>query len=1041
MKEPGTTPTAVKVSPGEDSCELRYLLTAYLFDDLSEEGRLEVEKQLEGSEACRTELAELKETLSLLSEAIGSEAEGAPALPLDQERREKILSTSRRRPSRGFLRSKPAFAAAATLALFIGIYITARLTAPLSVQTDPRDPGYHELSDASVEAGEGSEAYAKKELSFQSRLKSGLRGDASRRQERSLERAALEQDIIADAGNSFATESPPPPTAAAAPSSRIREALPVPAQKPARDGIILADTSDRLGRIGGTAPKPTSASEPTEKDVGEKGKKKRVLERTPKILTPKIIKEPVIRRKIDEVVTEIPRGTDLSKVAQNSTIINDAIGVGGGAAGAYGYRYGKGRVSKQKTANFGGQVDPGREEGLEATEEKYSDSKELLAKDQAGELGKKRGEENSRKREKSLSGDSKKDLDKEANMAFSIIRSKPQNKSTRRLAEEMAQKRRPAGGLVYEGGNEANSWAYNLNIVGTEHGFLSLGNNAGRQSSGESRSSRSRDFAQTEIPERPAAGSPVAPAANLPAGQGAAGNDRQNADTNGLLQINEKTLNSFAFYRELDPRLSYEQFHSRALVIPPPALGDEGLGEKGFRRKYNVNPFVDTSRDHLSTFGMDVDNASWGRTRASIRNRRLPPPQTVRVEEFINNFPDERPGNHDSVFTVYTEGGPSPFGDHGLELLQITVKSRDLLPGERKNAILTFAVDTSGSMATDGKLDLLKQSIRTLVSNLGVNDRVAIVAFSTNAYVVLPHTSVRQKSEIDAAINSLVAVGGTNVEAGIDLAYRLAGESSSRRAANRVILCSDGVANLGARGPEAVLKRTRRFAQENLISLYTYAFGSGGRHAVRGDRMLQRLADEGDGRYQYVDSGSASRSIFSLPDQLQVLASDSKIQVDFNPDVVSHYRLLGYEKRDIADKDFRNDKVDAGEVGPGSTVTVIYEIKRSRPVGSLGRIFLRYRDTVTRRVEEYDFALPPGVLAGRLSHTSDRFLFMASVAEFAEMLRGSYYARNGSYGAILELMSKSSAGGKRRADWQEADRIISMTQGLCAVNTLNSIRD
>ena len=129
------------------------------------------------------------------------------------------------------------------------------------------------------------------------------------------------------------------------------------------------------------------------------------------------------------------------------------------------------------------------------------------------------------------------------------------------------------------------------------------------------------------------------------------------------------------------------------------------------------------------------------------------------------------------------------------------------------------------------------------------------------------------------------------------------------------------------------------------------------------------------------------------------------------------------------------------EVGPGSTVTVIYEIKRSRPVGSLGRIFLRYRDTVTRRVEEYDFALPPGVLAGRLSHTSDRFLFMASVAEFAEMLRGSYYARNGSYGAILELMSKASAGGKRRADWQEAYRIISMTQGLCAVNTLNSIRD
>ena len=401
----------------------------------------------------------------------------------------------------------------------------------------------------------------------------------------------------------------------------------------------------------------------------------------------------------------------------------------------------------------------------------------------------------------------------------------------------------------------------------------------------------------------------------------------------------------------------------------------------------------------------------------------------------------ERPGNPDSVFTVYTEGGPSPFGDHELELIQVTIKSRDLLPGERKNVVLTFAVDTSGSMATDAKLDLLKESIRRLVSNLESNDRVAIVAFSTNAYVVLPHTSVRQKSEIEAAVDSLVATGGTNVEAGIDLAYRLAAETSDRRAANRVILCSDGVANLGAKGPEAVLKRIRRYARENLISLFTYAFGSGGRQAVRGDRMLQRLADEGDGRYQYVDSASASRSIFSLPDQLQILASDAKIQVDFNPDVVSHYRLLGYEKRDIADEDFRNDKVDAGEVGPGSTVTALYEIKRSRPVGSLGRVYLRYLDTVTRRVEEYDFDLPPGILAGRLADTTDRFRLIASVAEFAELLRGSYYARNGSFGAVLELMSESGAAYKKRPDFKEIYRTVSMAQGLGAVRTLNQLNE
>ena len=204
--------------------------------------------------------------------------------------------------------------------------------------------------------------------------------------------------------------------------------------------------------------------------------------------------------------------------------------------------------------------------------------------------------------------------------------------------------------------------------------------------------------------------------------------------------------------------------------------------------------------------------------------------------------------------------------------------------------------------------------------------------------------------------------------------------------------------------------------------------------------MLQRLADEGDGRYQYVDSASTSRDIFSLPDQLQILASDAKIQVNFNPDVVSHYRLLGYEKRDIADKDFRNDKIDAGEVGPGATVTALYEIKRTRPVGSLGRIHLRYLDTVSGRVEETDFDLPPGILAERLTDTTDRFRLIASVAEFAELLRGSYYARNGSYGGILQLMRAFAPGAKNQLEFAEIYRLVGKAQGLCAVRTLQNIK-
>ncbi len=580
---------------------------------------------------------------------------------------------------------------------------------------------------------------------------------------------------------------------------------------------------------------------------------------------------------------------------------------------------------------------------------------------------------------------------------------------------------------------EGASGNFRLNISRQDGRFLPLGNDAAPPARGEQaqqqQQQRQRQQVQVEAKEVQQDASGLA----FPH----LGQEREEY----LLVVNETTLNAFSFYRNLDSRLSFQQFRSKTLTIPPPAIGDEGLGEKGFRKKYGVNPFVSTNRDHLSTFGMDVDNAAWGRTREILRSGELPQGEVVRVEEFVNNFSDERAGSPQNVFTVYTEGGPSPFGDSELDLLQITIKSRNLLPGERKNAVLTFAVDTSGSMASSEKLELLRDSLKLLVSNLNPNDRVAIVAFSTHAYVVLPHTSVRQRTHIIDAINSLSPDGGTNVEAGIDLAYRLAGESHDRKAANRVILCSDGVANLGSKGPEAILKRIQRFARDNMISLFTFAFGSGGQQAVQGDKMLQRLANEGDGRYQYVDTRKSAQDLFSLPEQLQFLASDAKIQVDFNPEAISHYRLLGYEKRDIADVDFRNDKIDAGEVGPGSTVTAIYEIKRARPSGSLGRIHLRYRDESSRRFEEVDFDLTAGVLAATIADTTDRFRFIASVAEFAEILRGSYYARNGSYGSILQVLDSNSEPWRSREDWKEAQQLISLAQGLSAVQHLQSLEN
>ncbi|MGQ9592665.1 MAG: YfbK domain-containing protein, partial [Planctomycetota bacterium] len=510
----------------------------------------------------------------------------------------------------------------------------------------------------------------------------------------------------------------------------------------------------------------------------------------------------------------------------------------------------------------------------------------------------------------------------------------------------------------------------------------------------------------------------------------------------------ERRLRAFAHYRALDPSLSFETFAARDLRVPPPAIGDEGLGAEGFRRRYGVHPFVETRLDRFSTFGMDVDTASWSLAVAHLRAGKLPPPKAVRVEEFVNSFGEDIPVDPEEVFAFAAEGGPSPFGE-GLDLLKIAVKARELREGERKDAVLTFLIDTSGSMAAAlssgiekepsgrasrkavegaSRLEAVQGALAALLESLSSEDRVQIVAYATTPYLVLPLTPAREAERIVGAVRSIQPSGATNLEAGLDLAYRVADEAFNPRAVNRVILASDGAANLGARDPEEILKRVEVFARRG-IYLSALGFGLG----KYDDAMLETLADRGNGNYAHVDSPERAREILraNLPRTLQVLAADAKIQVEFDPEVVTHYRLLGYENRDIRDEDFRNDKVDAGEVGPGSTVTVLYEIRRkAAATGNLGRIFVRYRDVGTGRVEERDYPLSPGVLATRLEETTDRFRFVASVAELAELLRGSYWARDGSYAKVLEVLGGLSPEFRATAAWREVAEAALRAQAL-----------
>ena len=1071
--------TTTMTPPQEEGRELGYLLTAYLFENLSEEGYREVEDLLASDPDAKAELEELRDTLGLVEESLKATGGAKPgAYSFENSRMERVLAASRKRPVFQVTRRRLVLGMAAILLGFVSLcslFIlqmggrapagnemtadapassAARRSRTLRVETGLSQPR-HGMAMPATEEGEsrrglpaatpqaGKERAAGEMDSVIIATGGGAAGAYRRRDGRArvIRESASNEEIKALEENTEREYAETPPEEEMEELVEERQVIRPALDKAASKNPELAGELNELQKISEKKkfariqpPRAAEKARPSrDKDLRSLQRQTQSASRRPEKRAPAKPREGEVKVSKRKKVEGNTFFAEKPGAAAGSRII-DPIGIAGSSG-----KFKDGRPDESSERKILKQ-----EEAAPAHHDIYSI--EGIAAAQQGKnsaigaggtaAGKSANRANDQQKESdsselffddaSFDDETPQEDNKNADVGFTdgdfSLEDETEDENNG-VVEQIAGEGGRFRSSAYQARVPTNG-NFRLNITRQDGLLIPLGNDAGLDNPRQQAQQVEVQTASESIEDA------VFPDLAQQQDQGL---------EKDLLVVNEDTLNTFSYYRKLDKRLSFQQFRSRALSIPPPAIGDEGLGEKGFRKKYGVNPFVATSRDHLSTFGMDVDNASWGRGREVLRGGRLPTPDVVRVEEFVNNFSDERPGNPDSVFTVFTEGGPSPFGGSELELLQITIKSRDLLPEERKNAVLTFAVDTSGSMASDGRIELLQESLKALVANLGANDRVAIVAFSTNAFVVLPHTSARQRTHIEAAIDSLSPDGGTNVEAGIDLAYRLAGESHDHRAANRVLLCSDGVANLGAKGPEAILERIRRFAEGNLVSLFTYAFGTGGRQAVQGDRMLQRLADEGDGRYQYVDSSQSGRDLFSLPDQLQFLASDAKIQVDFNPEVISHYRLLGYEKRDIADVDFRNDKIDAGEVGPGSTVTAIYEIKRARPIGSLGRIHLRYRDETSRRFEEFDFDLPTGVLAGRLADTTDRFRFIAAISEFAEILRQSYYARDASYGAVLQLMASNSTDYRARTDWREARELIGIAQGLSAVEALDAL--
>ena len=449
-----------------------------------------------------------------------------------------------------------------------------------------------------------------------------------------------------------------------------------------------------------------------------------------------------------------------------------------------------------------------------------------------------------------------------------------------------------------------------------------------------------------------------------------------------------------------------------------------------FFKNYGVNPFVDTEDDHLSTFATDVDTGSYTIVRGYLQDGHLPPEKAVRVEEFVNYFKYGYAAPQEDVFEVYAEAAPWKFGTgrKNSYLLRLGLKAKRVSEENRKPAILTFVIDVSGSMRRENRLGLVKKCLRMLIERLRPEDRIGIAVYGSRGRKVMEHKGLDEKDEILAVIESLHASGSTFAEEGIRIGYGMAESAYKKRFINRVILCSDGVANVGQTGADDILEVIKEKAEKG-ITLSAIGFGMGNYN----DALLERLGDKGNGHYVYIDTIAEARRIFedNLTGTLQVVARDVKVQVDFNPAVVRSYRLIGYENRDVPDEKFRDDKYDGGEVGAGHSVTALYELKLwPDKEGTVATTYVRYKHADTSAVTEFKSPMAAGDFNESFGGSSSEFKLAATVAEFAEILRKSYWARGATLETVLERAQQLSREFEGDADVIELVDLISKAKRL-----------
>lgn len=448
-------------------------------------------------------------------------------------------------------------------------------------------------------------------------------------------------------------------------------------------------------------------------------------------------------------------------------------------------------------------------------------------------------------------------------------------------------------------------------------------------------------------------------------------------------------------------------------------------------KKVPENDFMSVRVNPLSTMSVDVDRASYANVRRFINEGQTPPPDAVRVEEMINYFNYQYPQPEgDNPLAIVTELTNCPWNDKH-KLLHIGMQARTIPTDNLPPSNLVFLIDVSGSMDQENKLPLVKSSLKMLISKLRALDRISIVVYAGSAGLVLPATAGNQKGAINAALNKLKAGGSTAGGAGIKLAYNIAQENYIRGGNNRVILATDGDFNVGVSGDNEMEELITKERQKG-IYLTCLGYGMGNYK----DSKMEVLADKGNGNYAYIDSKQEAEKtlVREFGGTIFTLAKDVKSQIEFNPAYVQSYRLVGYENRLLNEEDFTDDKKDAGDMGSGHSVTIIYEIipagvnsadvRNVRPLKYQQRAayptVLDYEAGSELATIKFRYKKPNGNTSKEITHliynnstdirhASENARFATSVAMFGMLLKNSAYKGTSNYNKVL-TMARNSAG-------------------------------